>query len=118
MAGFALYPKRKMRKLLREGEYTDAIKFGKTIEPKFVDDHDFMFIMGSAYFIVEDAKNAVKYFERALELDNNDTETLMLKTNAHLALGQKDGAISSIDRILELEPKNDEALNLLEKLHD
>lgn len=117
MAGFTVYPKRKMRKLVRDGEYADAIAFGREIESKYADDHDFMFIMGSTYFIVEDPKNAVLYFERALALNGGDLETLRLKTNAHLALGQRQDAIGCINRILEIEPKNDEAIDLLEKLH-
>lgn len=118
MAGFALYPKRKIKKLLKDGEYDEAIAFGKSLEEKFAKDHDFMFIMGSAYFIVDDAKKALPYFEKAFELDNKDVETLTLKTNVHLALQQKDEAIDCINRILEIQPKNDEALDLLEKLDE
>ena len=114
--GFTLYPKRKMRKLLNSGEYGEAIAMGKDLEAKYADDHDFMFILGSAYFIVEDHEKALPYFERALELDGDDLETLALKTNTHLALGQKDAAISCINRVLELDPKNDEAITLLEQL--
>ena len=118
MTGFTLYPKRKMKKLLKDGEYDEAIAFGKSLEEKFVEDHDFMFIMGSAYFIVDDAKKALPYFEKAFELDKKDVETLTLKTNVHLALQQKDEAIDCVNRILEIQPKNDEALDLLEKLKD
>ena len=116
MAKYTLYPKRKMKKLLKDGEYDEAIKFGKSLEEKFSDDHDFMFIMGSTYFIVDDAKRALPYFEKAFELDKRDVETLMLKTNVHLALQQKDKAIDCVNRILEIQPKNDEALDLLEEL--
>lgn len=112
-----MYPKRKMKKFIKDGEYVEALAFGREIESKYADDHDFMFIMGSTYFIVEDLKNAVLYFEKALSLNKDDLETLRLKTNAHLALGQKQDAIICIDRILDMEPKNDEALDLLEKLH-
>ena len=118
MTGFTLYPKRKMKKLLKDGEYDEAIAFGKSLEEKFSEDHDFMFIMGSAYFIVDDAKKALPYFEKAFELDKNDVETLTLKTNVHLALQQKDEAIDCVNRILEIQPKNDEALDLLEKLNE
>ena len=116
MAGFTLYPKRKMSKLLKAGEYDKAIAFGKSLEEKFAKDHDFMFIMGSTYFIVDDAKKALPYFEKAFELDSKDIATLTLKTNVHLALQQKDDAIDCVNRILEMQPKNDEALDLLEEL--
>ena len=45
MAGFFSYPKRKLRKLINEGEYEQAIKFGDELESKFSSDPDFLFIM-------------------------------------------------------------------------
>jgi hypothetical protein len=56
--------KRHLKKLIRDGEYTDAIVFGKNLEPEYSDDSDFMFIMGSIYFIVDDATKALPYFEK------------------------------------------------------
>ncbi len=116
MVGLFKHPKRHLKKLLKDGEYNDAVKFGKSLESEYSNDHDFMFIMGSIYFIVDDAKKALPYFEKALELDNNDVETLTLKTNVHLALEQKDKAIDCCRHIIKLQPKNSEAQNLLEEL--
>ena len=116
MAGLFRYPKRHLKKLIKEGEYPEAIRYGKSLESEYSDDHDFMFIMGSVYFIVEDAKKALSYFEKALQLDNDDVETLTLKTNVHLALEQKDEAIDCCKQILKLQPKNSEAQGLLEEL--
>ena len=56
MTGLFKQPKRKLKKLIKDGEYVDAITFGKSLEPEYSDDSDFMFIMGSIYFIVDDAK--------------------------------------------------------------
>ena len=47
MAGLFKQPKRKLKKLVRDGEYDDAIAFGKSLEPDYSEDSDFMFIMGS-----------------------------------------------------------------------
>lgn len=105
-----------MKKLLKDGEYDEAVKFGKSLEKEFSDDADFMFIMGSVFFIVEDAKKALPYFEKAFALNPKDVETLTLKTNVHLALEQKDDAINCCKKILELDPKNSEAQDLLEQL--
>jgi len=112
------YPKRRLKKLIREGEYVEAIEFGNSLESKFSDDPDFMFIMGGVYVILEDPKKALPYYEKAVQLDNNDVETLKLKTDVHLALQQKDKAIDCCKRILELEPKNYEAQELLEELEN
>ncbi len=116
MVSLFRYPKRRLKKLIREGEYAEAIEFGNSLESKFSNDPDFMFIMGSVYVIVEDEKKALPYFEKAVRLDNNDIEILKLKTDVHLALQQKDEAIDCCKRILELEPKNYEAQDLLEEL--
>jgi len=118
MVSLFRYPKRRLKKLLRDGEYAEAIEFGKSLESKFSDDSDFMFIMGGVYFIVEEAEKALSYFEKAVQLDNSDVETLKLKTDVHLALQQKDEAIDCCNQILKLQPKNDEAKELLEKLEN
>jgi len=118
MVGLFKKPKRHLKKLLKEGEYDEAITFGMNLESEFSDDHDFMFIMGSAFSIVDDFKRALPYFEKAFELDNDDVENLSLKTNAHLALEQKDEAIDCCKRIVKLDPKNEEAQSLLEKLEN
>ena len=118
MTGFFKHPKRKIKKLIINGDYDEAIAIGKNLESEYSDDHDFMFIMGSVYYLVEDFKKALPYFEKAMQLDNQDVETLTLKTNVHLSLQQKDEAIDCCKQILELQPKNSEAENLLEELED
>ena len=118
MASLFRYPKRRLKKLIAEGEYAEAIEFGKSLESKFSADYDYMFIMGSVYFIVEDAKKALPYFEKAYQLNSNDVEILTLKTNVHLALEQKNEAINCCIQILKFEPKNSEAQRLLEELEN
>ena len=118
MVSLFRYPKRRLKKLIREGEYVEAIEFGNSLESKFSDDPDFMFIMGGVYVILEDAQKALPYYEKAFQLDNNDVETLKLKTDVHLDLQQKDEAIDCCKRNLKLEPKNLEAKELLEELEN
>ena len=118
MVGLFKQPKRHLKKLIRDGEYPDAIVFGKNLESEYSDDSDFMFIMGSIYFIVDDAKKALPYFEKSFQLNSDDIEMLTLKTNVHLALEQKNEAIDCCKRIIRLEPKNAEAESLLEQLEN
>jgi tetratricopeptide (TPR) repeat protein len=116
MVSIFKHPKRRLKKFIRDGEYVEAISYGKNLESKFTNDPDFMFIMGSVYYIVEDSKKALPYFEKAFQLDDSDAETLRLKTNVHLALEQKDEAIDCCYRILKIEPKNSEATKLIKEL--
>ena len=116
MVGLFKYPKRRLKKLVRDGEYDVAIEFGKSLESQYSDDPDFMFIMGSVFYILEESERALPYFEKSFQLNDSDVETLNLKTNVHLSLEQKDDAIDCCYRILKLQPKNSEAKELLEKL--
>ncbi len=118
MVSLFRFPKRRLRKLIGEGEYVEAIELGNSLESKFSDDPDFMFIMGGVYFILEDAKKALPYYEKAVQLDSNDVETLKLKTDVHLALQQKDKAIDCCKQIIKLEPKNYQAQDLLADLEN
>ena len=116
MVGLFKHPKRRLKKLIKDGEYDDAIAFGKNLESEYSDDPDFMFIMGSIYYILEDSKNALPYFEKSFQLDDSDAETLRLKTNVHLALEQKDEALDCCYGILKIDPKNSEARDLIKEL--
>jgi tetratricopeptide (TPR) repeat protein len=116
MTGLFSYPKRHLKKLVKNGDYSEALEFGKNLEEKFSNDPDYMFMMGSIYFILEDAKKAIPYFEKSLQITPDDVETLTLKTNAHLSLQQKEEAIDCCRRIINLQPDNYEAHGLLEKL--
>jgi tetratricopeptide (TPR) repeat protein len=116
MTGLIIYPKRHLQKLINKGEYIEAIEYAKSIEKKFENDSDFWFIVGSIYFVVDDAKKALSCFEKSLALKDDDVETLIIKTNAHLSLEQKDEAIQCCKKIIQIDPKNFEAQDLLERL--
>ena len=118
MSGLFAYPKRRLRKLVRQGDYLQAIEFGRSIEDDFRGDANFHFIMGSIFYILEDAKPALDYFGKALELDAGDTETWMLKGNIHLYLKEKQEVLECCNRVLDIDPAHAGAEALLEKLRD
>ena len=118
MVGLVIYPKRHIQKLINRGDYVEALEYAKTVESKFQDDHDFWFIVGSIYFILEDAEKALYFLDKSLGLKSDEVDTLMIKTNAHLFLEQKDEAIKCCKKIIEIEPDNYEAHGLIEKLEN
>lgn len=110
------YPKRKLRKLISRGEYEQAVELGDSLEPELGRDPDFLFIMGSLFYIVEDYRRSVSYLERSLKALPGDTEALQLKTNAHLRLGERAEARECCDLILEADPENQEAARIRDQL--
>ena len=66
MTGLFSYPKRKLRKLISQGEYEQAIEFGNELEAKTPKDPDLLFIMGSMFYILNDEKKTLHYIDRVL----------------------------------------------------
>ncbi len=99
--------------MAKNGDYKEALEFGNSIEEKFSKDADFLFIMGSIYYILEDAENALHYFDRSLNEGDPDTETLFLKANVHFALKENDTVRECCEEILKMNPEHNEAKDLL-----
>lgn len=118
MTGLFNHPKRKMRKMIKNGDYKEALEFGGGIEKEFSNDPDFLFIMGSVYYMLENADNALHYFERVLAINNFDTEALLLKANVHLAIGEDRTTRECCERILEIDPDHAGARSLLNQMND
>jgi len=118
MTALFRFPKRKLRKLIQQGEYEQAIEFGNSLEAKFSDDADYHFIMGSIYYIVEDAQKALHYFDHSLRIGGDDAETLHLKANVHIHLKEYDAALECCKKILAEDPEHQEAQRIVGELGD
>ena len=76
-------------------------------------------ILGAAakfFFDIGEFEKAIDCLEELESIDPEDTEVIGMLTNAYLQLDLKKEAISRLYRLLELEPSNDYAKRLLEKL--
>lgn len=118
MAGLFSYPKRKLRKMVKNGDYREALAFGESIEERFSADSDFLFIMGSIYYILENGDNALHYFERALAINDSDTETLALKASLHYTRGEAAEARACCERIVEIDPDHMASRDMLRDLDE
>ena len=127
MAGLFSYPKRKLRKLIGQGEYEKAEELGNELEAKFSKDPDFLFIMGSMYYMLNDEKKTLHYIDRVLEMNPYDVESLSLKLRVHqfLAEQQEDEeskqnelniVIDCCRKILDEAPDNFEVRDLITEL--
>jgi len=118
MVGLFNYPKRKLRKLINEGEYEQAIEFGNELEEKFSCDPDFLFIMGSMFYILKDEKNSLHYINRVLEINEYDVETLSLKLRIYQFLKNDEIVIDCCKKILKVDSDNFEVREILESLEE
>jgi tetratricopeptide (TPR) repeat protein len=113
------FPKRHLRKLVQNGDYLEAIEFGKNLEEKHPDDPDLLFMIAGIYYLNGDAQNTLSYLDKTLALDQNDIEALLMKANLHLYLKDKEQAADCCERMRKIDPQNkeiDEILDKLEKL--
>ena len=118
MVGLFNTPKRKLKKLIQNGDYKEAVELGQSIEKKYATDIDFLFIMGGLFYILEDAKSTLHYLNRVLEIKESDVEALYLKANVHQFLKDSKTARQCCKKILEVDPsflKAQEFLKNLEK---
>ena len=118
MTGLFNHPKRKLRKFIENGEYEEAIHFANTLEEKFAKDPDFLFIMGSMYYILNDEKKTLYYIDRVLEINEYDVESLSLKLRVHEYLKENDVVIDCCKKILKVDPDNFEVRDILDGLEE
>ena len=119
MTGLFSYPKRHLRKLVKDGDYLEALEFGKNLENTHPNDPDLLFMIAGTSYITGDATNALSYLDKTLALNQNDTEALLMKANLHLYLKDKDQAVDCCVKMRKIDPHSkeiDEILDKLEKL--
>ena len=116
MTGLFNYPKRKLRKLISQGEYEKAIEFGNELEAKSPKDTDLLFILGSMFYMLNDEKKTLHYIDRVLEINPFDVESLSLKLRVHQFLKENDIVIDCCKKILDVAPDNFEVRALITEL--
>ena len=127
MSGLFSYPKRKLRKLISQGEYEKAEEFGQELEAKFSKDPDFLFIMGSMYYMLNDEEKTLHYINRVLEMNPYDVESLSLKLRVHqfraenqedqeLKQNELNVVIDCCRKILDETPDNFQVRDLITEL--
>jgi len=103
LVGLFSHPIRKLRKLIKECEFEEAIALGNSMEEKHQYDPDFIFIMASIFYILQDPKKTLQYLERVLEINEYDTEALGLKLRVHQHFKENAKEIECCKKILEVD---------------
>ena len=78
-------PRRKLRKLVKEKKYDEALEYGHEIEKTLVHDPDISFIIGTIYFILGNAEKTILYMDKTLEIGQYDIDALSV-SYTHLTL--------------------------------
>lgn len=107
---------KELRKLVKEKKYDNALQVGRDILLKNPSNHDVNFIVGGIYYMREQHKTAISYFDKSLEIGEYDTDVLLLKANAHFKLQQIKECIQCCEKIKEIDPKNKSVKELLGKV--
>ena len=116
MVGLFSYPKRKLRKLIKEGEFEEANALGNSMEEKYQYDPVFIVIMAGIFYILQDPKKTMQYVERVLEINEYDTDALGLKLRVHQHLKENDKVIECCKKILEIDSDAYDVRTILNEL--
>ena len=108
---------KELKKLVKEKQYTAALKTGAEYLKKTPNHHDVLFIVGGIYYMENKYKTAISYFDKSLEIGSYDIDVLLLKAFSHQKLGENKLAIQCCEKILEVDPKNKATLELLKQLN-
>jgi len=109
-------PRRKLRKLVKEKKYDEALKYGHEIEKSLDHDPDISFIIGTIYFIIGDAQKTISYMNKTLEIGQFDIDALSIKASVFLNQRKKSEVIQCCEKIREIDPKNKALKEIEEEL--
>ena len=96
--------------------YLRGIEYGKSIMESFSSEVDIPWYIGECYYALSDYEEAVKYFERALELDPNKEGILSDAANACLYTEDYKKAEEYAEQCLAIEEENEVALAIIDSI--
>ena len=108
---------KKFKKLVKAKKYPEALKLGLDYLEKVPYNHDVLFTLGGIYYLKNQYRKAISFFDRALETGDSDVEVLLLKAYSHQKLHENKLAIDCCKKIQVFDPKNKSVPDLLSKLN-
>jgi len=99
---------------LIDGDYDKAIEAGKLADEYIPDDAFVLFLVGNAYFLKDDKRNAIEWLERAAASPSQREFRSTIYTvigDAYSALKEWESADQAYEMALRLNAANDVALN-------
>jgi len=102
---------------VKSKKYPEALKLGLDYLEKVPYNHDVLFTLGGIYYLKNQYRKAISFFDRALETGDSDVEVLLLKAYSHQKLQENQLAIDCCKKIQVFDPKNKSVPDLLSKLN-
>jgi len=108
---------KEFKKLLQKKKYPEALKSGIELLRKVPYHHDALFMVGGIYYLKNQYRTAISYFDKSLEIGEYDVDVLLLKAYSHQKLDELKRVIQCCDKIKEVDPKNKSVQKLLDELN-
>ncbi len=108
---------KEFKKLLKAKKYDESLKTGIELLKKVPNHHDALFMVGGIYYLKNKYKTAISYLDKSLVIGAYDVDVLLLKAYSHQKLGENKRAIPCCEKILEVDPKNNEVSELMRQLN-
>lgn len=105
---------KEVRQLAKEGRYDEALKVGIRYLHDVPDNQDVLFVVGGILYVKRRYTSALQYLERALEIGRYDPEALAVKAECHFKLEQMSRARQCWRDLLEVDPDNIRAREMLD----
>ena len=106
MTGLFKNPRRRLRKLIKEKKYDEALSYGHDIEKELEHDPDIAFILGTIYFIKGNVQKTSFYMNKTLEIGEYDIDALSIKASVYINEKNRSKAKQCCEKIREIDPKN------------
>ena len=102
--------------MAKNGDYKEALEYGRSIAAQYEKDPDYLFIMGGIHYILDDAKNVFYYMDMALEINPYDMDALHLKASVYASSDNKKKTTEYCGKILDIDSEHQGARELLDRL--
>jgi len=95
--------------IANRGQDDDALEWYSKIEFEKIDDPIVLYNMGTNFYRISKFEEALKYYKRAVEIQEDFLDGLYQLGLAHLALGNNQEAIDAFENYLEHDPDSEKA---------
>jgi tetratricopeptide (TPR) repeat protein len=100
--------------LLEKGNLEEGMKYFKQLDEETVNDHSIFYNIGVLLFAREQMDQAIEYFKKCAARDPNYVDAYYQMALAYLNLGNNEEAKKNFQKIIELAPGSDKAVQAKE----